>query len=549
MTLAIFGERQSGQDVRSANVAAVMAVANILRSSLGPHGLDKMLVDDIGDVVVTNDGATILKQLEVQHPAAKVLVDLSDLQDKEVGDGTTSVVLLASELLRLSVQLIKDDLHPTAVIAGYRLAMKECVRYLKSHLSVELQKLDPSLLLSVAKTSLSSKFIGTEEDFFADLCVTAIQAVKMVTEKGEARYPVDSISILKTHGKSARDSQLVDGFALKTSRAAQGMPMVVKDAKIALLDFGLRQHRMQLGVSIQVNDPEALEKIRQQEKNIARQRVKQILQSGANVIVTTQGIDDMCLKYFVEAGAIAVRRVSKKDIRRIAKATGGTVCLTLATLEGDEFFDPAALGSCAEVCEERVGDWDYLFFRGCKTSKAATVILRGANEFMLDEVERSLHDALCAVSRCLSSSSVCPGGGTVEAALSVYLEDFARTLGNREQLAVAAFAEALLVIPKTLALNAALDATELVARLRAAHAKVQCGSEAAAAPTAAADPKGLMGLDLVGGKLCPALASGIVEATVSKTKSFKFATEAAVTILRIDDFIRLAPEPERKERD
>ncbi|KAL8431935.1 hypothetical protein Efla_002772 [Eimeria flavescens] len=544
MTLAIFGERQSGQDVRSSNVAAVMAIANILRSSLGPHGLDKMLVDDIGDVVVTNDGATILKQLEVQHPAAKVLVDLSDLQDKEVGDGTTSVVLLASELLRLSVNLIRDDLHPTAVIAGYRLAMKECVRYLKSHLSVEMQKLDPSLLLSVAKTTLASKFIGTEEDFFANLCVTAIQSVKTVTERGDVRYPVDSISILKTHGKSARDSQLVDGFALKTSRAAQGMPMAVKDAKIALLDFGLRQHRMQLGVSIQVNDPEALEKIRQQEKDIARQRVKQILQSGANVIVTTQGIDDMCLKYFVEAGALAVRRVSKKDIRRIARATGGTVCLTLATLEGDELLDPSSLGTCAEVCEERVGDWDYLFFRGCKTSKAATVILRGANEFMLDEVERSLHDALCAVSRCLSSSSVCPGGGAVEAALSVYLEDFARTLGSREQLAVAAFAEALLVIPKTLALNAALDATELVAKLRASHANLQCGADGGAA-----NAKALMGLDLVNGKLCAALNSGIVEATVSKTKSFKFATEAAVTILRIDDFIRLAPEPERKERD
>ncbi|KAL8444084.1 hypothetical protein Emed_006371 [Eimeria media] len=514
MTLAIFGERQTGEDVRSANVAAVMAVANILRSSLGPQGLDKMLVDDIGDVVVTNDGATILKQLEVQHPAAKVLVDLSDLQDKEVGDGTTSVVLLASELLRLSVRLIKNDLHPTAVIAGYRLAMKECVRYLKSHLSIEMQKLEPSLLLSVAKTSLASKFIGTEEEFFANLCVTAIQSVKM--------WLVAFLSLC----------------------VLTGMPMVVKDAKIALLDFGLRQHRMQLGVSIQVNDPEALEKIRQQEKDIARQRVKQILQSGANVIVTTQGIDDMCLKYFVEAGALAVRRVSKKDIRRIAKATGGTVCLTLATLEGDEVLDPAALGSCTEVCEERVGDWDYLFFRGCKTSKAATIILRGANEFMLDEVERSVHDALCAVSRCLSSSSVCPGGGTVEAALSVYLEDFARTLGSREQLAVAAFAEALLVIPKTLALNAALDATELVAKLRASHAKLQCGGDAATA-----DPKALLGLDLVNGKLCPALNSGIVEATISKTKSFKFATEAAVTILRIDDFIRLSPEPERKERD
>lgn len=262
-------------------------------------------------------------------------------------------------------------------------------------------------------------------------------------------------------------------------------------------------------------------------------------------------------------------------------AAAGKVCLTLATLEGEEKFDAANLGSCAEVVEERVGDWDYLFFRGCVSTRASTIILRvrfaaagngllrrvkpsnpppeslirclffsqGANEFMLDEVERSVHDALCAVSRCLSSSAVCPGGGAVEAALSVYLEDFARTLGSREQLAVAAFAEALLVIPKTLALNAALDATDICARLRAAHALLQQQRDAQAAPGSAEAVQALWGIDLLQGKLCRALPSGIVEASMSKTKSLKFATEAAVTILRIDDFIRIAPEPERKERD
>ncbi|CDJ40375.1 T-complex protein 1 subunit alpha [Eimeria tenella] len=280
----------------------------------------------------------------------------------------------------------------------------------------------------------------------------------------------------------------------------------------------------------------------------------------------------MCLKYFVEAGAIAVRRVSKKDLRRIAKATGGDVVVTndgatilkqlevqhpaakvlvdLSDMQGDEFLDPSCLGSCAEVSEERVGDWDYIFFRGCKAAKAATIVLRGANEYILDELERSLHDALCAVSRCLSCAAVCPGGGAVEAALSVYLEDFARTLGSREQLAVAAFAEALLVVPKTLALNAALDATELVARLRAAHAQQQSvGRELGSGSGAGSDPRELQGLDLVAGRLCSPLLAGVAEATFSKSKCLKFATEAAVTILRIDDFIRLAPEPERKERE
>uniref|UniRef100_A0A8C9GV73 T-complex protein 1 subunit alpha n=1 Tax=Piliocolobus tephrosceles TaxID=591936 RepID=A0A8C9GV73_9PRIM len=400
MSLSIYGNRESGQDVRTANVTAVQALSNILKSSLGPQGLDKMLVDNIGDVTITNDGATILKQLEVQHPAAKILVNLSEIQDQEVGDGTTSVVLLASELLRRGNELIKMDIHPTTVICGYKLAMKESVKYIKEKLSERVTNLGKDVITNIAKTTLSSKFISYESEYFA----------------GKTKYPVSSVNIIKIHGLSSLDSKLIDGYAIMNGRASQSMPTVIKNAKIAFLDFPLKQYRLHLGVQVNINDPTELEKL----------RVNKILESGANVILTTQGIDDMPLKYFVEAKAIAVRRVNKDDLRRIAKLTNGQIRLTLSSIEGTEKFESSCLGHCDEVYEERVGDWDVMFFKGCKTSKSNTILLRGANEFVLDEMQRSIHDALCSVSRALESNYVVVGGGCVEVALSVYLEDFAK---------------------------------------------------------------------------------------------------------------------------
>ncbi|KAL7066860.1 putative T-complex protein 1, alpha subunit [Cryptosporidium serpentis] len=554
---AIFGERQHGVDVRNSNLVAVMSIANILKSSLGPQGLDKMLVDDIGEVVVTNDGATILSQLEVKHPAAQILVDLSALQDSEVGDGTTTVVLLAAELLRRGTALVASGSHPSNVMSGYKLALRECVRYISDSLTIK-EGINHECCLNVAKTVLSSKLAGVDADYFAKLVVDAITNVKVLDPiTGAPKYPVNALNILKTHGKSVLESSLVEGYALShTSRACQGMPMSITNVKVACLDFPLKQHRMQMGVRVEIENPQELARIRLEEKEIVHKRIEKILATGCNVVLTSGGIDDQYLKYFVSAGCIAIRRVDKKDLRRIAKVTGATICLTMAQLDNlEEIFDPAYLGECQQVREERLGDWDYMMFLGCKTHRAASIILRGANEVLLDELERSLHDALCSVSKLLESNGLVAGGGAVETALSIYLEDFARTLGSREQLAIAEFAEALLVIPKTLAINAAKDATDLVAKLRAAHATAQLGTRDQFQIYSMTNVDKMMqemryqyyGLDLSMGIIRDSIQAGVLEPAISKTKSLRFATEAAITLLRIDDHIKVKPLEVRNE--
>ncbi|KAF4396516.1 hypothetical protein F8388_005786 [Cannabis sativa] len=568
----IMGDRQSGQDVRTQNVMACQSVANIVKTSLGPVGLDKMLVDDIGDVTITNDGATILKMLEVEHPAAKVLVELAELQDREVGDGTTSVVIVAAELLKRANDLVRNKIHPTSIISGYRLAMREACKYVEEKLAVKVEKLGKDSLVNCAKTSMSSKLIAGDSDFFANLVVDSVQAVKMTNARGEIRYPIkvccypfcgdllmEGINILKAHGKSARESYLLNGYALNTGRAAQGMPTRVSPARIACIDFNLQKTKMQMGVQVLVTDPRELEKIRQREADMTKERIEKLLKAGANVVLTTKGIDDMALKasfftyscsanfclnsevkeYFVEAGAIAVRRVRKEDMRHVAKATGATLVSTFADMEGEETFEPSFLGSADEVVEERISDDDVIMIKGTKNTSAVSLILRGANDYMLDEMERALHDALSIVKRTLESNTVVAGGGAVESALSVYLEYLATTLGSREQLAIAEFAESLLIIPKVLSVNAAKDATELVAKLRAYHHTAQTK----------ADKKHLssMGLDLLKGTVRNNLEAGVIEPAMSKVKIIQFATEAAITILRIDDMIRLVKDESQNE--
>ena len=513
---------------------------------------------------MTNDGATILSLLDVEHPAGKILVDLAQQQDKEVGDGTTSVVIIAAELLRRANELMKNRIHPTTIITGYRLALREAVKYMNENISTKVEQLGRESLINIAKTSMSSKIIGADSDFFSAMAVDAMQSVKSTNNRNETKYPVKAVNVLKAHGKSSTESTLVRGYALNCTVASQAMKTRVTDAKIACLDMNLQKERMKMGVNITIDDPQQLEQIRQREVGMVMERVDMILKAGANVVLTTKGIDDLCLKQFIEKGAMAVRRCKKEDLRRIAKATGASLVSSLSDLNGDEKFEAASLGHAEEVVQERISDDECILVKGTRVHTSGSIILRGSNDYQLDEMERSMHDALSAVKRTLESGSIVPGGGAVETALHIYLEEFAVTVGSREQLAIGEFAQSLLVIPRTLAVNAAKDSSDLVAQLRSFHATSQRIQEApppassssspskgSKSPNAAAEQDKAnakrrnyknYGLELTRGKVVDQIKAGVLEPSMSKVKQLKSAVEACIAVMRIDTMIKLDPE-------
>ena len=323
MALPILGERQTGQDIRTSNTTACMSVSNIVKTSLGPLGLDKMLVDQVGDVTITNDGATILKKLDLEHPCAKVLVELSNLQDKEVGDGTTSVVIIAAELIRRANELVKQNIHPTNIISGYLKAKKHCVKFIAETMTKKSSELDKSLLINVAQTSMSSKIIGKDSEFFAKMAVDAMMAVETLNKQKKKRYPVKAVEIIKITGTGMKNSELINGYCLHETRASQQMPRIMKNAKIALCDFDMRKMALKFGIQMLITDTNNIEGMRQKELDAMKKKIDLLMNAGANVILTTKGIDDMALKYFVSKGCIGVRRVDKKKMKRIATLTGG----------------------------------------------------------------------------------------------------------------------------------------------------------------------------------------------------------------------------------
>jgi len=550
MSLPILGQRTTGQDVRTQNMTACMAVSQIVKSSLGPLGLDKMLVDDIGDVVITNDGATILKRLDLEHPCAKVLVELANLQDKEVGDGTTSVVIIASELLRRANELVEQHIHPTSIISGFLKAKNEAIKFIAENMTLKTSKLGKEALINAAKTSMSSKIIGKDNDLYAQMAVDAMLAVETLNAQKKKRYPVKAVEILKVTGGGMRDVSLINGYCLHEYRCSQQMPRCIKNAKIAMVDFDMRRLALKFGVQMLMDDPKQVEAMRAREYDIIKERIDMLIAAGANVILTTKGIDDAAIKYFVSAGCIAVRRVDRKKLKRIAKLTGGKFIVSLADDEYGESVPEGSLGTAEVVEEIMVGDRDVLFIKGCSSTKAQTIVLRGVNWYMLEEMERSIHDALCVIKRVLESGRVVPGGGAVEAALSVYLEHVAEQMSSREQLAIAEFAQALLVIPKTLAINGGYDAADLVSKLRGYHAQSQGGKsdylemerkeiDGDVDEVMKLEDLKWAGLNLDKGTIGNRVAQGVLEPAMSKIKSIKFATEAAITILRIDDSISL----------
>ncbi|KAH0576426.1 TCP-1 chaperonin subunit alpha [Spironucleus salmonicida] len=535
------GEWTTGKEVRDQNVNAAIALAGIVKTTLGPNGLDKMMVDDIGEITVTNDGATILSKLDVAHPAAKVLVELSNLQDKEVGDGTTSVVICAAEFLKQANEIIGKNMHSTTVMAGFQLALSRSINYIQKRLQVPVSQLSDEDLYSVAKTSMSSKIIGLSSDHFAKLCVDAIKNVK--TElNGEIKYPVKSVGLLKAIGGSTKDTSLVNGFAVNVTRASMQMPTQIQNAKIALLDFNLQQQRLAVGTQILITDASKLEGVRDLEHEVSRKHIEMIINAGANVILTTGAIDDMASKYLVEANVMGCRRVTLEDMKKIAKVTNGTIVSALADLEGNESFSADLLGFAGEVSEQRLADDNIIFIKNTKGRNCGSILLRGPNTQIIDEIERSIHDALCAVSRTLESGNVVPGGGCVETALSVYLEEYAKTIEGKEQVAVSTFAKCLMIIPRQLSINSALDAVELVSQLKANHAI----SQRKETEQSIKDEMRHHGLDLKRGIVGNNLKAGVLEPVISKIKSLSFAVEAAVTILRIDDNIILNAEQKQQ---
>ncbi len=518
-------QRTSGAEALRSNMMAAITVAEMLRTTYGPRGMDKMLVDTLGDITITNDGATILDKMDVQHPAAKMLVQIAKGQDEEVGDGTKTSVIFAGELLKAAEDLLAKDVHPTIIINGFKKALDEAIKYAEK-IAKPVSLDDEEILKKIASTALTSKAVHGVREKFAEI---AVKAVKQVAEerKGRIYVDLDNIQIIKKHGGSLADTKLIYGIVLDKEVVHPGMPRRVENAKIALIDAPLEIEKTEIDAEIRISDPEMMRKFIEQKENILKEMVEKIAATGANVVICQKGIDDVAQHFLAKKGILAVRRVKRSDMEKLERATKGRIVSNIDDLS------PEDLGYAELVEERKVGEDKMVFIEGTKDPKAVSIVIRGGLERIVDEAERSLRDALSVVADVLRNPKIVYGGGAFEAEIAKHIREFSTHVSGKEQLAVQAFAKALEGVISALVENAGLDPIDIISDLRQAHSK-EDGVK--------------YGVNIFTGKIEDMEKLGVIEPLAVKVNALKAGTEAATLILRIDDIIAASKVKEEKEK-
>ncbi len=506
--------RTRKKEAQKSNITAAKAVAEVLKTTLGPRGMDKMLIDNLGDITITNDGATVLKDMDIEHPAAKMMVEISKTQDNMVGDGTTTVVVLGGELLKKAEGMLEQDIHPTSIVSGYRKAADMAVKILNK-IAEDVAFDDTEILRKIAETSMSSKIVGYEKSHLSDV---AIEAVKQITEqRGDKKVAdIDQIQIVKKVGKSLYETSLIKGVIIDKEAAHARMPKRIEKAKVCLVNAALEVEKTEFSAEVRIKDPSQMKAFMDQETHMLQDMINKIKKSGANVVLCQKGIDDMAQHFLAKEGIMAATRVKESDIEKLSRATRAKIVVNLDDLRHED------LGDAGLVEERKIGNDKMIFVEDCKDPKSVTILVRAGLERMVDEAERALNDALSVVRDVVEHGKIVAGGGAIEAELAKQLRDYAPKVGGREQLAVTAFAESLEVIPWTLSENAGLEPIDVVSELRAAHE----------------NPKGAtIGVDVFSGKTMDMRKKGVIEPAIVKEHAIKSASETACMILRIDDVI------------
>lgn len=506
-------QRTRGKEAQRANIMAAKVVAEAVKTSLGPRGMDKMLVASFGDVTITNDGATILKEMEVQHPAAKMMVEVAKTQDDEVGDGTTSAVVLAGELVSKAEDLINKDIHPTVIVDGYRRASEKALQIL-NEIAVKVNSADKEMLKKIATISMATKLISENSDAMSDIAVEAMLQVAEKTSEGY-KADVEDVKVEKKAGESMTETRLIQGVVLDKEVVHSGMPKRVEDAKIALLNCALEVEKTEFDAKINIQNPEEMKAFLDEEEKMLRDMAEKVGKSGANVLITQKGIDDVVQHFLAKKNIMAVRRASEKDMEKLARASGAKIVTNIDDLRAGD------LGYAKLVEERKIADDKMTFIEGCKNAKAVAILIRGGTQRFVDEAERSLHDALCVVRDVIRDPRIVAGGGAVEIEVAGQLKRWAEKLSGKEQLAVLAFADALEAIPLVLAENAGLDPLDILVELRASHEKGQKW----------------VGVDPFEGKTLDMMKANVIEPAAVKEQILKSASEAASMLLKIDDIV------------